>query len=83
MKISIRQISKQDAPSIMILCQQLGYDLSEKQIFENIQIILNNKDNDAFVAVFENKVIGWIGVSQAIQIRPFKSNQLLFVKYVD
>jgi len=68
MKIFIRQISNEDVPDVTLLCQQLGYDLSENQISENIRSVLNNKDNDAFVAVSESRVIGWIGVSQAIQI---------------
>jgi GNAT superfamily N-acetyltransferase len=29
---------------------------------------MKNKDHDAFVAVHENNVIGWIGVARAIQI---------------
>src|SRR5215469_6617662 len=68
MKIFISQISEKDVFDVTLLCHQLGYDLSENQISENIRSILNNKDNDAFVAVFENRVIGWIGVSQALQV---------------
>lgn len=68
MEVLIRQISPQDASAVSQLCQQLGYNLSEKLVAENIKSVLSNKDNDAFVALAEHKVIGWIGVSQAIQI---------------
>ena len=68
MEVSIRQISKEDAPAISILCSQLGYSLSIEQILENIAAVLENKFHDAFVAVHKDKIIGWIGVAQAFQI---------------
>lgn len=68
MKISIRQITGEDAQRVAALSYQLGYNPSIEQTFENIRAILNNKDHDGFVAVHNNKVIGWIGVCQAIQI---------------
>jgi GNAT superfamily N-acetyltransferase len=68
MNVFIKKISQEDAPAVTLLCRQLGYDLPEDQISENINAILKSESNDAFVAMFENKVIGWIGVSQAIQI---------------
>ncbi|HEY1871957.1 MAG TPA: GNAT family N-acetyltransferase [Chitinophagaceae bacterium] len=68
MKVLIRQILSRDASDVARLCQQLGYELPKALAAENIKSILNNKDNDAFVALAEDKVIGWIGVSQAIQI---------------
>ncbi|MFI5185940.1 MAG: GNAT family N-acetyltransferase [Chitinophagales bacterium] len=68
MEIFIRQISREDAPTVTALCHQLGYNPSIEQTLESIEAILNNKDHDGFVAIHENKVIGWIGVCQAIQI---------------
>ena len=68
MEVFIRQISKEDAPSISILCAQLGYMLTIEQILENIHAVLENKLHDAFVAGHKNNVIGWIGVAQAFQI---------------
>ena len=68
MEVSIRQISKEDAPAISTLCSQLGYVLSLEQILENITAVLKNKFHDAFVAVHKDKIIGWIGVTQAFQI---------------
>ena len=68
MEVSIRQISKEDASAISILCSQLGYVLSIEQILENISAVLENKFHDAFVAVHKDKIVGWTGVAQAFQI---------------
>ena len=73
MKIYIRQISEEDAPAIVDLSHQLGYELLPQQALNNCKAILENKDHDAFVAVHENTVIGWIGVTHAIMLesQPF------------
>ncbi len=68
MEVFIRQISKEDAPAICTLCFQLGYVLSIEQILKNIKAVLENKFHDAFVAVHQDKIIGWIGVARALQI---------------
>jgi len=68
MEISVRQISQQDAASITILCQQLGYSLTRQEILQNIIAVLGSKDHDAFVAVYDNKVVGWIGLAETIMI---------------
>ena len=68
MEISIRHISKEDASAITTLSYQLGYPLSPEQILQNISAVIENKDHDAFVAVYGDKIIGWIGVAHAIQI---------------
>ena len=68
MEIFIRQITKEDAVAITALTHQLGYPLSSEQISQNISSIMGNKDHNAFVAVFDNKVVGWIGLAYSIQI---------------
>jgi len=68
MEIFIRQAAKDDALAITELTHQLGYPLSFEQILENINVVIEKKDHDAFVAVFKNRVIGWVGVAQAFQI---------------
>ena len=68
MEIFIRRISKEDTATITALNYQLGYPLSVDQTLQNINAVMENKDHDAFVAVHENNVIGWIGVARAIQI---------------
>jgi GNAT superfamily N-acetyltransferase len=68
MEIFIRQMAETDVRVVTMLSQQLGYPLSEEQILQNLKAVLESKDHDAFVAVHENKVVGWIGVAQAILI---------------
>jgi GNAT superfamily N-acetyltransferase len=73
MKVFIRQILPKDASPVALLCLQLGYDISTEQVVENIESVLANKDHDAYVAVHENEVIGWVGVTWIFQIesRPY------------
>jgi GNAT superfamily N-acetyltransferase len=68
MEIFIRRISQEDAAAITTLTHQLGYNLPPEEILQNIHAVMKNNDHDAFVAVHENKVIGWIGMAHAIQI---------------
>ena len=68
MEIITRRIAEQDASAVAALCKQLGYDLSVQQTLENIRAVLANKEHGAFVAADSDKVIGWIGLAQAIQI---------------
>ncbi|HET9824970.1 MAG TPA: GNAT family N-acetyltransferase [Chitinophagaceae bacterium] len=68
MEISLRRISARDAADVTALCGQLGYPLSQGQIFDNINAVLDSKDHDAYVATFNDQVVGWIGLAQAIMI---------------
>lgn len=68
MEINLRQITSKDISTVNKLSAQLGYPLSEEQTLNNINAVLASKDHDAFVALYENKVVGWIGVAQAIMI---------------
>lgn len=68
MEISIRNITEQDAEAINALSSQLGYAMPIEQTLANIRAVLGTKGHNAFVAVFENKIIGWIGVAEALQI---------------
>ena len=68
MEISIRSILEDDAAVVNALSQQLGYTLPLELTLSNIKAVISYNGHDAFVAVHEDKVIGWIGVAQAIQI---------------
>ncbi len=68
MKISIREMNANDVIGVNALSKQLGYPLSFEQTLQNINAVLENKDHTAFVAEYENKIVGWIGASQAIMI---------------
>ena len=68
MEIFIRRIAAEDVAAITALSYQLGYPLSAEQILQNINAVMKNNRHDAFVAVYENKVIGWIGLAHCILI---------------
>jgi GNAT superfamily N-acetyltransferase len=68
MEIDIRRIETTDAPRVCQLTKQLGYDISVYQTEENIKTILGNKDQDAFVAISQTEVLGWIGVMHAVSL---------------
>ena len=68
MEILIRDIAEQDAEAINALSTQLGYTMSIEQTLANIRSVLGTKGHNAFVAILENKIRGWIGVAEALQI---------------
>jgi len=68
MEILIRDISEQDAEVVNALSTQLGYAMPIEQTLANIKSVLGTKGHGAFVAVHEHKIIGWIGVAEALQI---------------
>jgi len=68
MEIVLRQITTADVKEITELAHQLGYTMPQEQMLRNIIAILEHKDCDAFVAVHEKCVIGWIGLTYRIQL---------------
>jgi GNAT superfamily N-acetyltransferase len=68
MKIIVREMDVKDAEAVNALSKQLGYPLSVGQTLQNIREVLQSKDHTAFVAEYENKIMGWIGAAQAIMI---------------
>lgn len=68
MNVTIREITGEDAAEINRLSAQLGYPLTPEQTLQNIKAVVSSKDHTAFVAVHENKIIGWIGAAQSIMI---------------
>lgn len=58
--VEIRTISEQDAQSVAELSIQLGYESNIEQTLLRITQINNSNENCAYVALLENKVVGWI-----------------------
>ncbi|RBQ04615.1 GNAT family N-acetyltransferase [Pedobacter miscanthi] len=58
--VEIRTISEKDAESVAELSTQLGYESNAEQILARIRQMNNSNENCAYVAVLENKVVGWI-----------------------
>ena len=57
-----------DAKAVNWLSHQLGYPLTVDETTANIKAVINSQDHIAFMAEFNNKVVGWIGASQAFMI---------------
>lgn len=67
-KIKIREMTVEDAKGVNVLSSQLGYPLSLEQTLQNINLVSQSKDHTAFVAEYEDKIVGWIGASQSIMV---------------
>ena len=68
MEIMIREMTVNDAAGVKALSHQLGYPLSLDEIAANIRAVASSEDRVAFVAALDNKILGWIGASQAVMI---------------
>jgi GNAT superfamily N-acetyltransferase len=68
MKIVVREMNPKDAETVNALSKELGYPLSVEQTLQNINAVLHSRDHTAFVAEYENRVVGWIGAAQAVMI---------------
>lgn len=58
--VEIRAITEKDTESVAGLSTQLGYQSNIEQTLLRIRKINNNNDNCAYVALFDNKLAGWI-----------------------
>jgi len=68
MEVLIRHMKTSDAKTVTDLSLQLGYTISVEQTIKNIEAVLSNKDHDAYVAVHNNEVIGWIGMMYSFSL---------------
>ncbi len=60
MKVFIRHAEIEDAEPISQLSDQLGYKSNAKIMHNRLSKILKNEDNCIFIAVYNDKIIGWI-----------------------
>lgn len=58
--VQIREISEKDAESVATLSTQLGYESNIKETSARIKRINKSNENCAFVALIDDKVLGWI-----------------------
>lgn len=65
---TIREISLEDAKVIHELIVQLDYDLPFLETTANINAVIQHPDNCAFVALYEDTVVGWIHAFRALRI---------------
>jgi GNAT superfamily N-acetyltransferase len=73
MEIQIKSISREHAPGVQRLSEQLGYPLSLVEIENNITEIIPANDHVAFVAVIDKKAVGWVHAFKVlfIESKPF------------
>ncbi len=68
MSIFIREASNEDVPAITDLTGQLGYPVTEDDARSTLSFILKNNRETIFVALLDEKVIGWIGVFKSVHL---------------
>lgn len=82
MKVSIRNATIKDAEAIVSLTDELGYKSNSSLIQNRLTEILKNNENCIFVAVNNEKVIGWVHGFYSLRIEsdPFVEIGGLIVK---
>ena len=61
--VAIRLAKQQDAEQIALLCRQLGYPASERQIQQRLAILLSENDQALYVAQRPGgPLLGWVHV---------------------
>jgi ribosomal protein S18 acetylase RimI-like enzyme len=66
--ITIREVAAEDATEISMLSGQLGYNISEQQTLQNINALKQSKHSEVLVAVYKQKLIGWMGISYVVTL---------------
>lgn len=72
-EIEIRGAGAADATAIALLSEQLGYPASVSQAETRLAALLGAKEHEVFVAVVDNRILGWIHVylARRIESEPF------------
>ena len=73
MDVQITPMEMSHAKDVQRLSEQLGYPLSLKEIEANMREIGLTENNCSFVAILEERVVGWVHAFRAmlIESRPF------------
>jgi N-acetylglutamate synthase-like GNAT family acetyltransferase len=81
MELKIRKAILSDAPSIVNLSGELGYQTTIEDIINNLKGISEDSKQEVFVAELEN-VIGWmhIALTEPLESRPFAEIKGIVVK---
>jgi N-acetylglutamate synthase-like GNAT family acetyltransferase len=73
MELQLRKMTIEDVHDVQRLSEQLGYSLSEVQIETNIKEVAASQNHAAFVAIYDQKIVGWVYAFRALLIesKPF------------
>jgi predicted N-acetyltransferase YhbS len=66
--VVIREINKTDREAIINLSFQLGYPATPEEMEKRITAIMEQQDHCAYVAEYNQKVIGWIHAFYTVRI---------------
>lgn len=58
--VTVRAVKPGDLPAVTALCGQLGYQTNEREVGQRIRRLSGRADNAVFVAVRDDRVVGWI-----------------------
>ena len=73
MEIQLRKMSMEHTHAVRRLSEQLGYPLSVAQIENNISEIIASENHAAYIAFYNQKIVGWIHSFRAmlVESKPF------------
>lgn len=73
MKIQVKKLTIEYAKDVQRLCGQLGYPMAIMDTESNISELITTKDHIAFVALENEKVVGWIHAFKGLflESKPF------------
>jgi len=62
--MKIREVTSKDIPKVIKLCHEVWPDLTINELKRKFSRKIRNKDNNGFVAIDNNKIVGFIGFSK-------------------
>ncbi len=62
--VKIRRFEKKDVKEVIRLCHSIWSDLTINELKKHFAKKIRNNDNNGFVAIDDNKIIGFIGFSK-------------------
>lgn len=68
MQVHIRPMQPDDAPAVNDLSAELGYPLSISETEVCIDAVLTAEGNCAFVAIIDEKIVGWIHAFKTVRV---------------
>ncbi len=62
--VKIRRFEKKDVKKVIRLCHNVWHDLTISELKKHFAKKIRNHDNNGFVAIDNNKIVGFIGFSK-------------------
>lgn len=68
MNIELKLLTTENAAQVALLSAQLGYQCSESQTEQCIKAISTSRNDAAFAAFYEKRIVGWIHVFYTLRL---------------